>query len=289
MRFDFFHPIVSNDIKLYAIIGNHDTFYKNTNEVNSMTEIYEDRFASNIEIISRPREVEIDGCKIVLMPWICQDTHEDSMSMIRDTTAQVLFGHLELRGFEMYRGQAIDHGDDPAVFNKFDVVCSGHFHHRSSKGNIHYLGCPYEMTWSDYNDPKGFHVFDTDTRELTFIENPYKMFYKVVYDDSAGDMNAALDVNIIGGTYVKVIVKNKTNPYWFDMFIDKLEKSGAHDIQVVDDHHNLNLEDDGDIVDEAEDTVTIMKKYIDKFNLSVDKTELSKVVQSLYDEALTIE
>ena len=289
MRFDFFHPLVSHDIKLHAIIGNHDTFYKNTNEVNSMTEIYEDRFANNIEIISRPREIEIDGCKIVLMPWICQDTYEDSMSMIKDTTAQVLFGHLELRGFEMYRGQPMDHGDDPAVFNKFDVVCSGHFHHKSSKGNIHYLGCPYEMTWSDYNDPKGFHVFDTDTRELTFIENPYKMFYKVIYDDSAGDMNEVLNVSVIDGTYVKVIVKNKTNPYWFDMFIDKLEKGGAHDIQVVDDHHNLNLEGDEDIVDEAEDTVTIMKKYIDKFNLSVDKTELSKVVQSLYDEALTLE
>jgi nanoRNase/pAp phosphatase (c-di-AMP/oligoRNAs hydrolase) len=115
------------------------------------------------------------------------------------------------------------------------------------------------------------------------------MFYKVIYDDSAGDMNAVLNVNVIAGTYVKVIVMNKTNPYWFDMFIDKLEKGGAHDIQVVDDHHNLNLEDDEDIVDEAEDTVTIMKKYIDKFNLSVDKTELSKVVQSLYDEALTLE
>jgi hypothetical protein len=115
------------------------------------------------------------------------------------------------------------------------------------------------------------------------------MFHKVIYDDSSGNMDEVLEVDISGGTYVKVIVKNKTNPYWFDMFIDKIEKSGAHDIQVVDDHHNLNLEDDGDIVDEAEDTVTIMKKYIDKFNLSVDKTELSKVVQGLYDEALTLE
>jgi hypothetical protein len=254
-----------------------------------MTEIYEDRFEKNIEIIARPKEIEIDGCKIVLMPWICQDTFEESMRIIDKTSAQVLFGHLELKGFEMYRGQAVDHGEDPAVFNKFDVVCSGHFHHRSSKGNIHYLGCPYEMTWSDYNDPKGFHVFDTNTRELTFIENPYRMFHKVVYDDSSGVMDDVLDVRDTPGSYVKVIVKNKTNPYWFDMYIDKIEKSGAYDIQVVDDHLNLNLEEDDDIVDEAEDTVTIMKKYIDKFNLSVDKTELSKVVQSLYDEALTAE
>lgn len=291
MRSDFIDPIVERNITLHAIIGNHDTFYKNTNEVNSMTEMYQDRYEKNIHIVSRPKEIEIDGCKIVLMPWICADTYEDSMKMINESSAQILFGHLELRGFEMYRGQAIDHGDDPAIFNRFDIVCSGHYHHRSSKGNIHYLGCPYEMTWSDYNDPKGFHVFDTETRELTFIENPYKLFHKITYNDSANDMDEALKIpdESLEGTFIKIIVVNKSNPYWFDMFIDKIEQAGAQDIQVVEDHHNLNLEDDGDIVDEAEDTITIVKKYVDKFNLNIDKTELNKVIQNLYNEALTVE
>ena len=38
--------------------------------------------------------------------------------------------------------------------------------------------------WSDYNCPKGFHIFDTDTRELERIENPLPIFKKLSYDDT---------------------------------------------------------------------------------------------------------
>ena len=165
----------------------------------------------------------------------------------------------------------------------------GHFHHKSSRGNIHYLGTPYEMSWSDYNDPRGFHIFDTETRELTFIRNPYTMFQKWFYDDTEWPNFSWIDgfaFNEAKGCIVKVVVKNKTNPYWFDMYIDRLEKAGAIDIQVVEDHLNLNLEDDGDIVDEAEDTLTILRKVVDGIDTSVPKKELDFFLTTLYSEAL---
>ena len=77
--------------------------------------------------------------------------------------------------------------------------------------------------------------------------------------------------------------------YWFDLFIDKLYKSNPIHIQIVDDHMNLNLEDDEDIVNEAEDTLTILSKYIDTLTDTAPKKKLDNLVRSLYNEALTVE
>jgi len=284
---DFIEPIRKKNKFLYALIGNHDTFYKNTNEVNSMDVLYGDR--AGFTYISEPIEIDLD-CKILMMPWICSENYDQCMKMIQETDAQVLFGHLELKGFEMYKGQPNDHGFESNVFDKFDVVCSGHFHHKSSRGNIHYLGAPYEMTWSDYDDPRGFHIFDTKTRQLTFIENPNKIFHKIHYNDTDMQLEDVLihDFNEYKNCVLKVIVKNKSNPHMFDVFIDKLEKAGVADLQVVEDHLNLNLEVDEDILKDAEDTLTLLTKYASQVSKQKSK-ELSKFLQDLYSEALTVE
>ena len=67
---------------------------------------------------------------------------------------------------------------------------SGHFHHKSDDGQIYYLGPPYQIYWNDFDDPKGFHIFDTDTRELERIVNPYTLFSKIFYDDIQEDYNS---------------------------------------------------------------------------------------------------
>jgi len=287
LKKDFIEPIRQKNKFLYALIGNHDTFYKNTNEVNSMDVLYGDR--AGFTYISEPMEIDI-GCKILMMPWICTENYQQCMDMIQKTDAQVLFGHLELKGFEMYKGQPNDHGFETSIFDKFDVVCSGHFHHKSSRGNIHYLGAPYEMTWSDYDDPRGFHVFDTDTRQLTFVDNPNKIFHKIHYNDTNMAMEDVLMNDFIAfkDCVIKVIVKNKSNPHMFDVFIDKLEKAGVADLQVVEDHLNLNLEIDEDILKDAEDTLTLLTKYASQ--VSKDKSkQLSKFLHELYSEALMLE
>jgi hypothetical protein len=278
-----------NNITFDVFIGNHDTSFKNTNDVNSPDLLLKDY--KNINVYTKAENVNYDGLDIALLPWICTDNYDDSIEFINETKSQVLFGHLEIQGFEMYRGAVNDHGFKVSVFDKFDLVYSGHFHHKSTRGNITYLGTPYEMTWSDWNDPKGFHVFDTETRSLTFIENPYKMFHKLHYDDSIVDLETILDIDTskLAGSYVKVITHNKDNPYWFDMFISKIEKSGVIDLQVVEDNLNLQLEDDGDIVDEAEDTLTILRKYCDQVSSKIDKAQLDKFLTDLYAEALSVE
>jgi DNA repair exonuclease SbcCD nuclease subunit len=285
---DFLIPIYDRSIQCHFIAGNHDTYFKNTNEINAIENIIGDRFMDYFTSYQKyPREFDFDGTPILMLPWICDENRQICLDKIRSTSAQIVMGHLELAGFEMYRGSIVSHGDDRRLFDRFDMVLSGHYHHRSSDGSIHYLGSHAEFTWSDYDDRKGFHILDTETRNLTFIENPFTMFAKVWYDD----VNPKeIELNSLKGKFVKVIVTNKTDPYQFDMFINKLEKVGVLDMQIVEDHLNLAVEEDSDIVNEAESTLNIFKKYIDQVNsANLDKVRLEKTIVDLYQEALTVE
>jgi len=279
----FFDPLFDLGIKMDVIVGNHDVFYKNTNDINSPGLLLQQY--SNLSAYNRPTELNFDGLDILMLPWICTDNYEQSMDMIKNTKANVCLGHLELAGFQMHKGQVNDHGFDSKIFNRFDLVCTGHFHHRSNSGNIHYLGNPYELTWADYEDPRGFHIFDTETRELEFIVNPNRMFYKIFFNDQfeIGDYSYLKDC------FVKVIVQTKENQINFDMLIDKLEKAGPADLQVVDDHLNMDLEDNDDILDSAEDTLTLLSKFCEQMDTKADKKKLDLLLRDLYSEAINLE
>jgi DNA repair exonuclease SbcCD nuclease subunit len=287
LREDFLDPLQGEGFSMHIIAGNHDTYYKNTNEVNALDEMLFAKY-DNIQIYTNLADTYFpDGSPVLLLPWICDENREKSIQAINKTIAQVAFGHLELAGFDLFRGHKNEHGDDPNLFSRFDLVCSGHYHTRSNSSNIFYLGTPAQYTWSDYSDDKGFHILDTNTRALSFIENPHTSFKKFFYDDLNKQMDEVLlfDVNDFKDCYVKVVVKNKTNPYWFDLVIDRLEKSGAADLQVVEDHFNLDLEADSDIVNEAEDTMSIVRKFIGSMNINTDKKRVENIIQNLYIEA----
>lgn len=280
----FFDPLIERNIQLHALVGNHDSFYKNTLEINSMRLLAE--HYDNIVVYDNP--TEWNG--IMMLPWICQENEQEVFELCAKTNCQVLFGHLELMGYQMYKGQSIYHGMKDDWLKRFDVVCSGHYHTKSTQGNVNYLGCPYEMTWSDAGDTKGFHIFDTETRELEFITNPNTLFKKIWYDDKDAVVTDIIeqDMEQYANSYIKLIIKNKTNPYWFDMYIERLEKVNPIHLQVVEDHLNLDLEDEEDVIAEAEDTLTILNNYVEGLDVSADKEAITKEIHELYSEALSV-
>ena len=275
---------------MHVMVGNHDSVYKNTLEVNSIDLLLEEY--DNITTYVQPDVVEFDGSKIMFVPWICDANEEQTFVMADKTDAQMLLGHLELSGYEMNKFHVIDHGISDKWLQKFDLVCSGHYHHKSTHGNINYLGTGYEITWSDYDDPKGFHILDTDTRTIEFIPNPHVLFHKVWYDDTDLDMAGLLEqtkqFDGFENKVVKVIIKTKDNPTLFDLYIEKLEAVNPMQVQVVQDHLHLDLEDDEDIIDEAEDTLTILNNYVDNLEIKNEKVDLQSLLRALYDEALQV-
>jgi DNA repair exonuclease SbcCD nuclease subunit len=245
----------------------------------------------NIRILTRPEVIQFDDVRIIMMPWICADTVSESMDMIQNTSAECLFGHLELDGFEMYKGQPMHGGLPSHLFSKFELVCSGHFHTRSQVGNIRYLGSPYEMSWSDYDDPRGFHIFNTEDRSMDFQKNPNRMFYKVYYNDE--DKKQPLRVDGQGkpdlkDKYVKVIVENKSDSRLFEKIINKLYAMQPHEMKVIEVIEDITSTAKTDGID-VEDTITLLDNYVDGMEIGLEKTRLKSTLSSLYVEARALE
>ena len=285
----FLDPLKENNITVYGVVGNHDTSFKNTNEVNTI-ELLLNEYENYNVYTHEPVTLTFGSCDIMLSPWICASNSEVSFKAFKETSAKILMGHFEFAGFEMMKGQLSDHGLDRAEFKKFAGVYSGHYHHPSSHENITYLGAPNEMTWTDYAGKRGFHIFDTETHEMEFVQNPYSVFHKLDYDDedlSVEDI-ADIDVSPLTQTYVKVIVKKKNNPYTFDLFIDKLQSAGCADIKVVEDHLNFDIIDEGELVDEAQDTLSLLKSYVEGLEVKTNKERVNLFLRELYQEAVSL-
>ena len=280
----FFDVAYDNDMMITMIAGNHDTYYKNTNDVNSPELTLAEYI--NIIIVTRPETVPIHGIPVCFLPWICADNYQDSMNEIKNTKADICMGHLEIAGFAMYRGVESHDGLSKDAFNKFDMVFSGHYHHRSDDGHIYYLGNPYELTWQDYNDPRGFHLFDLQTRKLEFIQNPYSLFERYEYDDTL-DEEDPLFVNF-KDKYVKVVVVNKTDYHKFDKFITNLYNANPLEVKIIEDFSEFTEGQVDDTIN-LEDTSSVLSNYIDSLETDLDKERIKNFMKSLYTEAVNIE
>lgn len=281
----FFDKLEERGIRVHMLAGNHDTYYKNTNDVNSPDLLL--REYNNIDVIDSPETIVVDGTSICMMPWICPENYQASLDEMKNTKAEICMGHFEIAGFAMHRGMESHDGLSKEIFDKFDMVFSGHYHHRSDDGHIYYLGNPYELTWQDFKDTRGFHLFDLERRELEFVPNPNTMFERVEYNDREGDP-IDLDAIDLTSKYVKLVVVNKTDYYKFDKFIQKLYNKGCYEIKIIEDFSEF---EDGEINEEInlEDTVSVLSNYVDSIETDVDKEQIKTFMRTLYTEAVNQE
>ncbi len=278
----FIRFFADNNINLHITLGNHDTFYKNTNFINSINELFGD--SKNIILYDKPTELQFDTLKIGIVPWITNDNENDCLDFLQTTSASILIGHFEINGFEVVTNIRHSSGSDSEMFSKFDKVLSGHFHLRQSKQNIHYLGTQYELSFGDVNSKKGFSILDTDTRELEFIENTRKIFNIIKYDDVNGFEKP--DANKIRNTHVKVIVLNKKKPKIFDMLMDALSTCELQELTVVEDFENNDNEESE--VDITQDTISIIASEIDMNENITNKDRIKMIIKELYMESMTL-
>ena len=274
------------DLKIdtHIILGNHDTYYKNTNKVNFTHLIKTFDGQNEPWIYEKPTTVNFDGLDVLLLPWICPETEEESIYEIDNSHAEVAMGHLEIKGFEMHKGHFQDIGLDMNQFKRFDKVLSGHYHRKSDNGTIYYLGTQYEITWSDYQCPKGFHIFDTDTRELTRIPNPLTMFEKIIYNDTKQSYTN-MDISKYKDKHLKVIVEEKTDTTQFGEFVDRLHNEiNTYEVNVIEDSYNINSTADVNIIDQGEDTLTFLQNYINSLDTELDKARINSIMKDFYQE-----
>jgi DNA repair exonuclease SbcCD nuclease subunit len=282
----WFSKLSENDISLHCIVGNHSTYFKNTNLINSidlLTDLYD-----NVTSYSEIQEINIGGLDMIFVPWINPQNSESALKTIAQTKCKIGFGHLEINGFYLNSQIIARSGLSPSIFSKFEAMYSGHFHKKSDNSTIYYLGTPYQINWSDYGEVKGFHIFDTETLEMEFIANPYTILEKIYYDDSKVDYEA-IDVTQYDSKIIKLVIINKKDLYKFDRFLSKL----YNDINVIDLKIIESNELDSKIIEEvdvSDDTASLIGKYIQSIEISgIENDNLSNRMHELYVEASNIE
>ena len=279
-RKNYYDRLEEMGVAVHAVVGNHTAYFKDTNEINTLDNVLGQY--GNVTVYSEPTETQIGNRKLLFIPWINQENAEKTFQLIEETNCECAMGHLELNGFEAHRGHIMDKGLGCDLFQKFKQVMSGHYHHRSSRGNVHYLGNPYQLYWNDYRDTRGFHIWDSESLELTFVPNPYEMYEKVFYNEK----KIPKKLEQYQGKIIKVIVEDKTDAAKFDYFVSQLYIAGVHEVKIIEDSI-FDSDLDGDIDIEKEDTLTILEKYVDEMAYH-DKNGLKDIMKSLYVEALEL-
>lgn len=286
-RMHFLEKLREYGIHMDIIPGNHDTYFKNTNDLNSLKELL-GHYMNEINIVMRPKVMEYDSLKVALIPWIAPDVEKETYAFLETCGADVIGGHFELNGFDMYRGMPCHDGMDRGVLDNFELVLSGHFHTKSQQGNIHYLGSQMEFFWNDAGDKKYFHVLDTETRELTAVHNPVTLFEKIYYDDEKEDF-LKVDVTKYKDKFVKIIVVNRSDHFIFDRFLDRLQTMNIHDLKIAENLNEFIGENVADSDVDIEDTQTLLSSYIDAVETPLDKDRIKTQVNELMIEAQTME
>ena len=281
-RNNYFDILRDMGVTLHSIVGNHTAYYKDTNQINTIDLLL--RQYDNITVYSEAKEIKIDNLDILLLPWINSENERKTLDVIKKSKCKIAMGHLELNGFVATRGHMMEDGMDVDVYDKFNKVYSGHYHTRSDNGKIYYLGNPYEMFWNDVNDTRGFHIFDTETTEHTPVDNPYRMFYNVYYEDTPHQL---FDASEYKDKIVKVIVRKKTEQKKFEKFLDKLYSVGVHELKIVE---NFAIQESEEFeVEETENTISILNRYIDESDMDCDKSVVKGILQKIYSEACEVE
>jgi len=282
---------------VYILPGNHDVYHTNTLRVNALETLVPSPptpIGNKLDLVMEPEVFEFDNLNILMVPWICEENEEECLDAIRiharNSNTSHVIGHFHLKGFNIGTGQVAEDGHDGNIFDGYEEVASGHFHTLSEqkvgrhKGTIvRYLSCPYEMTWSDWNDPKGFHLLDTEDGKYTFYRNPKRLFNKILWT-APEDLQS--EVGQYAGTYCRVIRDPRASPERFNTFIEDLEKV-ALDVKVVEQTTQVlsSKEETTLEIADTDDVWTHLKTCI-KETTTVDQGKLEALFGELYKEAL---
>lgn len=282
------------DVSFKILLGNHDIYYHNRTDINSIECL---RHMANVQIVDKVEVEKIGSKKIVMVPWLIPETNNYNTftSMTNgEEKFDLLLGHFEVRGFEISPGIIDTNGMDTGLFKNFTRVFSGHYHLRDTRGNMTYLGCPYQLTWGDYGNEKGIHIYDIDTEEVTFIKNNDSPEHvKIIISDlAAGDRQCLKKVK---NNVVRLVIDKKYKDSVIVKVVSAIEALQPFKLDI----DNQYIEEDVDSeslkdvdLSRLNDPLSFLLEYIKvielptDYEITLDKKELTKRVTEMYQKIL---
>ncbi len=278
-RTNILNPIRDRNIHMTVLLGNHDIFYRESLQVSSVEEVLQP-YGEWFTIVKEPKEFQYSqNLSFLLIPWVCKENTECVTNAITKSKSLYCAGHFEFDGFELFRGHVAKTHYKHDSYKKFNRVFSGHYHHMNSRDNVLYTGTPYELTWQDWNTPKGFFVLD-DSGHCEMICNPHTMYTKINYSSIDN-----IDAVSITDHYVRLTIDAQITTKDREAVLDKLQSMNPHSLKIIE--SVTSTQKDSESVVQYSQTDDIIRGYIQNIELPVtlDRTELNTVMMNLFAEA----
>lgn len=218
--FDYF-----KDFNIIISAGNHDSFFKEKSDINSIS-IFDGW--SNMTIVDKtPVVLTTKGKKTVsFIPWgtNCSDIPK----------TDVCFGHFEINTFYMNTYRACEKGEESKnLLNKSNFIVSGHFHkkdHRKyEKGQILYLGSPYQHNFGDYGDDRGYYIIDLDNDSFNFYQNDFSPKFVKLKSDCLENKNLENDIK---NNFVSLSIDSSIEDEKINKILNKIQSFSPNDIKT---------------------------------------------------------
>ena len=190
---------------VYILIGNHDTYYKDRNDINSLRMI--SNIAENIHVFQKPEPMYInDRIECLMLPWVT-DPAKTASIISESPNAKYLFAHLEINGMTYDNGMKIENGVNMETLKQFTRVYSGHIHKRDDNGFILYVGSPYQMERSDIGNQKGLYILSVndDVFDEVFVPNNMSPVFSKYDMYDILNMQACDIAGILNNNYIDIL------------------------------------------------------------------------------------
>jgi len=266
------------DFNITIVVGNHDAYYKDRSDINSLSIL---NGWGNINVISTPSTHTLYGKKALFLPWGANVNELERADMI--------FGHLEIESFKMNSFKLCDKGLKTKDLLKIaPFIMSGHFNLRDErvydKGKIIYVGNPYEMDFGDSGTTKGYYILNLNTLNYTFHENAHSPKHLKLTLTEILEKKAKNELNITNNI-IKLIIDKKTEADNIDDLIEKITNTKPFSLSV--DYSLINLQptaDDANYDPTGVDIQSAIEEFINLLDID-NKKEASEYCLDIFKKA----
>lgn len=256
---------ILKDFKIIITTGNHDCYYKNNSEINSLS-IF--KHSKHIEIVDDYEFIEnFYGKKVSLVPW--------GYDISKLKKSDYIFGHFEINGFRLNNAKVCEHGTKTEdILLKSKRVFSGHFHHNDerdfgTKGEIIYVGSPFQFNFGDMSTKRGYYVLDFEDDSREFVENTISPKHIKLRTSDLPKGNK-VDREIVEGNIVRLIVDTELKDSEYAKVMSSIESCQPFIL---------------DVKNEFEDKIQVNDEFdVENINISESFEEYVNIIEIKYKE-----
>lgn len=271
---------------VYVILGNHDVYYKDRTDTHSLEGF--DKIYNNFHIFEKPEVLQINSHKFLMLPWI-ENLEALKNTVSSNRSCKYVFCHADFKGFNLNKVTKLEHGLEKEDVSEFKRIYSGHIHIRQQKGNVLYVGTPYEMDRGDRGNTKGFYVLDVSGEEVTekFVENTISPKY--VKHDISDLLPLTPDKikELFNNNFVDISIEsNLSKKFPFSQFTDFVKGFGHRRLELSSYSRELikNQSEIEQNSDYSYNIFSILDEHIQKLNLPISESSpLIDKFKEVYD------